>query len=78
MAGGTAEAARLGATWRCRVMFSGRVAETGTLGGVAPINLAAAGETRCRNWRMRSSCVPNTNPSGSCVPKSELRREKLF
>ena len=37
MARGIAEAARLGATctWRCRVMFSIRVAETATLGGVA-------------------------------------------
>ena len=46
MAGGITEAARLGATWRCRVMFSVRVAETATLGGVAPINQAVAGKTR--------------------------------
>ena len=46
MAGRIAEAARLGATLRCRVMFSVRVAETITLGGVAPINLAVAGKTR--------------------------------
>ena len=24
---------------------------------------------------MHSSCVPNTNPSGSCVPNSGLRRD---
>ena len=46
MAGGTAEAARLGATWRCRVMLSVRVAETATFGGVVPINLAVAGKAR--------------------------------
>ena len=44
--GGTAEAARFGATWRCRVMFLVRVTETATLGDVAPINLAVAGKTR--------------------------------
>ena len=44
MAGGTAEAARAGATWRCRVMVLVRVAETDTFGGVAPINLAVAGK----------------------------------
>ena len=44
MAGGTAEAARLGATWRCRVMFSVKVAETATFGDVAPNNLAVAGK----------------------------------
>ena len=27
---------------------------------------------------MRSSHVPNTNPSGSCVPNMGLREEKLF
>ena len=46
VAGGTAEAARLGATWECRVMFSVRVAETATFGGVAPIRLAVAGKAR--------------------------------
>ena len=46
MTGGTAEAARLGATWRCRVMFLVRVTETATLGDVAPTNLAVAGKTR--------------------------------
>ena len=46
MAVETAEGARLGATWRCRVMFPGRVAETATLGGVALNNLAVAGKTR--------------------------------
>ena len=46
MAGGTAEAARLGATWRCRVMFSVRVAETVTLRGIAPLNLAVAEKMR--------------------------------
>ena len=46
VAGGTAEAARLGATWECRVMFSVRVAETATFGGVAPIHLAVAGKAR--------------------------------
>ena len=45
MAGGTAEAARLGATWRCQVMFSVEVAETATFGGVAPINLEVEGES---------------------------------
>ena len=44
MAGGTAEGARLVATWRFRVMFSVRVAEIVTFGGVAPINLAVAGK----------------------------------
>ena len=45
MAVGTAEgAARLGATWRCRVMFSARVAETATLGGVALNNIAVGGK----------------------------------
>ena len=47
IAGGTAEAAaRLGATWRCRVMFSVKVAKTAALGGLAPIKLAVAGKTR--------------------------------
>ena len=46
MARGTTEAARLGATWRCRVMFSVRVAETATFGGVALIHLAVAGKAR--------------------------------
>ena len=59
-------------------MFLVRVTETATLGDVAPINLAVAGKTRWRDWRMRSSYVPNTNPSGSCVPNSGLRRDKLF
>ena len=27
---------------------------------------------------MRSSYIPNTNPSESCIPKSGLRREKVF
>ena len=52
VAGEIAEAARLGATWRCRVMFSVRVAETATLGGVAPINVAVARKTRRRDWRI--------------------------
>ena len=35
------------ATWRCRVMFSVRVAETATSGGVySAINLVVAGKTR--------------------------------
>ena len=59
-------------------MFSARVAETATLGGVAPINLAVAGKARLRDWRMRRPYVLYTNPSRSCVPKSGLRREKLF
>ena len=46
MARGTAEAARLGVTWRCRVMLSVRVAGTATFRGVAPINLAVAGKAR--------------------------------
>ena len=46
MAGGTAEAAQLGATWKYRVMFSVRVAETVTLRGVAPLNLAVAEKMR--------------------------------
>ena len=46
MAGATAEAARLGANWGRRVMFSVRVAETAVSEGVVPINLAVAGETR--------------------------------
>ena len=46
MAGGTVEAARLGATWRCRAIFSVRVAEKVTFGGVAPINLAVAEKAR--------------------------------
>ena len=46
MAGEIAEAARLGAIWICRVMFSVRVAETAALGGVAPINQVVAGKTR--------------------------------
>ena len=46
MAGGTAEVARLGATWKCRVMFSVRVVEPATFGGVASINLAVAGKAR--------------------------------
>ena len=44
MARRTAEAARLGATWACRVTFSVRVAETATFGGIAPNNLAVAGK----------------------------------
>ena len=43
---GTAEASRHGATWRYQAMFSVRVAETVTFGGVAPINLAVAGKAR--------------------------------
>ena len=78
MTGETAEAARLGATCRCRVLFLVRVTQTAILGDVSPINLAAAGKTRWRDWRMRSSYVPNTNPSGSCVPNSGLRRDKRF
>ena len=79
MAGGTAEEARLGATWRRRViMLSVRVAKTATLGGVAPLNLAIAEKVRLSDWYMRSSYVPNTNLSGSCVPNSGFRREKLF
>ena len=74
----TGEAARLGFTWRYRAMFSVRVAEAVTFGGKAPINLAIAGKARWCDWRMRSSYVPNMNPSGSCAPKSGLRREKLF
>ena len=46
IAGGTAEAVRLGATWRCRVMVSVGVAETATFGGVVPVNLAVAGKAR--------------------------------
>ena len=44
MAVGTAEVARLGATRRCRVMFSVRVAKIATHGGVVPNNLAVAGK----------------------------------
>ena len=54
-AGVTGEAARLGVTWRCRAVFSVRVAEAVTFGGKSPINLAVAGEARWRDWRMRSS-----------------------
>ena len=46
MARGIAEAARLGVTWRCLVMFSVRMAETATLGGIVSINQAVAGKTR--------------------------------
>ena len=46
MAVGTAKVARLGATRRCRVMFSVRVAEIATLGGVVPNNLAVSGKMR--------------------------------
>ena len=46
MAGGTAEVARLGATWRCRVMLSVRVVEPVTFGGEASINLAVAEKAR--------------------------------
>ena len=67
MARGTTEAARLGATWRCQVMFSVRVAETAASGDVAPIHMAVAGKARWRDWRMRRFYVPNTNLSGSCV-----------
>ena len=60
-------------------MFSVRVAETATLGDVAPINLAVAGKNALtRLAHTRSSYVPNTNPSGSCVPNSGLRKKKLF
>ena len=44
MAGRIAEAARLGATWRCRLMFSVRVTKAATFGGVAPSNPAVAGK----------------------------------